>query len=282
MDQNWTLPRRVAAETIGFSVTTSRDIAARASLRVHDMLARVGVAAPPAKGIAMFHFGRCGSTVFARSLDQNPAIDWHGEILLRSKRKLKRRHEFARRVRRARSRTKGIYYGIECQLWQLRKLPAPLPEVIETLESQNCSCFITLTRRNYLRRLVSARILNDHNLIRRFPDENIAPRRVVIDWPGSSIAEGIAEEFRYYHWFYSEVARHLEGRNVLDLSYESDIEPDPRIAYAKTCDFLGIKATPTELSMARVNPFPLTDLIVNYDEIRAALVGTAYEWMLEE
>jgi hypothetical protein len=74
----------------------------------------------------------------------------------------------------------------------------------------------------------------------------------------------------------------LVGRDVLDLTYEDDVAADPVRAYRRICYFLGVKNEPVEIRYGRTTPQKLTEIIENFDEVKAALAGTEFEWMLAE
>jgi len=66
----------------------------------------------------------------------------------------------------------------------------------------------------------------------------------------------------------------------LCLEYEADIESNPLRAYDKIVKFLELKPWVAQVATHRVNPQPVADLIVNFEEVRGALAGTTHEWML--
>ena len=74
----------------------------------------------------------------------------------------------------------------------------------------------------------------------------------------------------------------LANRNVLRLTYEDDIAPDPRIGYRRTCEFFGIQYEPAEVRLGKSNPFPLAEILVNYSEVERALRDTPFAWMLRD
>jgi hypothetical protein len=74
----------------------------------------------------------------------------------------------------------------------------------------------------------------------------------------------------------------LADKDVLQLTYEDDILKDPRIAYRRVCGYLGLEPCPAFVRHARSNPFRLDEIIENYDEVKQALSGTEFEWMLED
>ena len=52
------------------------------------------------------------------------------------------------------------------------------------------------------------------------------------------------------------------------------------MAYRSVCEFIGLEAAPVRVPYERVNPFPLQQMVTNYDTIAAALQDTVFEWML--
>ena len=76
-----------------------------------------------------------------------------------------------------------------------------------------------------------------------------------------------------------EVETLLAGKNVLNLTYEDDIEQDPQKAYRSICKFVNMEETNASVTLSKTNPFPLKDIIENFAEVKAALHNTPYEWM---
>lgn len=48
------------------------------------------------------------------------------------------------------------------------------------------------------------------------------------------------------------------------------------------CRFLGIAPAPVGVRYARTNPFPLRELLLNYEDVASSLRPTEHAWMLEE
>ncbi|MGF1480774.1 MAG: hypothetical protein ACFB4I_15030 [Cyanophyceae cyanobacterium] len=81
----------------------------------------------------------------------------------------------------------------------------------------------------------------------------------------------------------SEKALHILKNyfRILTISYEEDIEDDPKIAYQKACSFLNLsKFDDVKVKRKRINTMKNKDLITNFNEIEDLLSGTKYEWML--
>ena len=80
--------------------------------------------------------------------------------------------------------------------------------------------------------------------------------------------------------WYAEARRELSGCSTLELDFETHILPDPASAYRAVCNYVEVEPTPVRIRHQRVNPFPLAELVSNYQEIESLLRGTDFEWML--
>ena len=78
----------------------------------------VGLLASPwrAGSVAMFHMGRCGSTVLAKMLEQHPRIFWDGEIYERVSPRLYHRLGPRGFLRFKQMRAGRRFYGFEVKL----------------------------------------------------------------------------------------------------------------------------------------------------------------------
>jgi hypothetical protein len=73
-----------------------------------------------------------------------------------------------------------------------------------------------------------------------------------------------------------------ENSAVAIATYEEDVEEDPQRAYRRICRHLHLPVHESTVQKSRTNPYPLFDLIENFDVVRSLLRGTDYEWMLED
>ena len=79
---------------------------------------------------------------------------------------------------------------------------------------------------------------------------------------------------------YRELESLLKNKSVLSLSYEDDIQEEPKQAYKKVCNFIGIEPQDPKIVNAKTNPFPIREIVENYEELETMLKGTKFEWML--
>lgn len=247
--------------------------------------------------VVMLHPGRCGSTVVADLLDQHPRVYWAKELFLEyMNRPFERTPRWIERhIERSRAKSAKPVYGFESKYLPEQELGAwcldmPLAEYLALLRRLRFNRFIVLHRKNYLRRAVSAKVgLVRQKWERASEEENArapeAPDRVALDvgaFRTGAVTQPLIELFR------SLDAQHVKARELLDpaeslfLTYEDDIEDDPRKAYRQICAFLKIPPGEPAVRLKRTNPFPWRTIVQNPGDVEAALRGTEYAWMLEE
>jgi LPS sulfotransferase NodH len=78
----------------------------------------------------------------------------------------------------------------------------------------------------------------------------------------------------------NEYARSL-GLPVLELHYE-DLLADSEEAFRRVCGFLGTNYEPLEAGTKKNTSDDLRHVVANFDELKAAFAGTAYEPMFDE
>ena len=238
--------------------------------------------------VVMFHVGRCGSTVVAEMLGRHPRVSWDGEVFepaVRRKIGLEELgpDEFLRQRRHATSEA----YGFEIKYLpshHQRLLGLDLDGLLDLSRRVGVTHYVTLHRHNYLRRVVSGAIGRERRRWHRSQSEPVPSTEVRLDpmavpfGPRQPLLAAF-EEMRV-----GEDALHqaLEGRPVLHLVYEDHVESDPAVAYRLICDLIGIEAGNIGAQLGRTGDAPLTELLVNFEEIADVLTGTEYEWMLDK
>ncbi len=234
--------------------------------------------------VAMFHVGRSGSRVLASLLGQHPAVRWDGEIYEPNS-KLWRPGRDPERLLRRRMRLAGRrYYGFEMKFFHARLMGLALSEFVPHLIGSGFDRFIVLERRNTLRKVVSS--IRLHQERRSHRKEGAARlHRIRVDVEDVRIDRAslpLVDHLEGYRRGFEELDHLIEDREVLRLSYEDDIAEDPRIAYQRCCAFLGIEPTPVEVAYGRTNPFPMKEIVINWDDVVRALSDTPFGWMTEE
>ncbi len=248
-----------------------------------------------AQRVAMLHIGRVGSTVLARQLGQHPDIRWHGEIFEPEHKKYTRNlgtrpYRMPRdplwKLRYALYRQDRRWLGFEMKFMpqhHLKLTGQTLADFIGALEVLRFSHFIVLRRRNLLRRFLSGAILEQTRRAHR-PEAGQAPRnRIRLDCERIPLGEvhlPLLEAIDIVTEQHRQLDELLADRQVLQLEFEADVEADPRAAYGRVCDFLALAPVEVDIPLKRVNPYPLAELIDNFDEVQGCLAGTAHAWML--
>jgi hypothetical protein len=143
--------------------------------------------------------------------------------------------------------------------------------------------YIILERRNYLRTIVS--ILSaykssvwHHSGQAKLQKIEIPVEGFVLEYftaPLLTHLEIFEDEFKQLYTLLDDVP-------LLRLTYEDDIADDPYVGYRRTCEFIGVQSRDVSVRLSKVNPFPLRDMIINYDQVADALRDTRFAWMLDE
>lgn len=258
-------------------------------------------ATPPVRtkpgGIAMFHFGRCGSTVLAGMLARHPGLHWdhevfaghallapahaRGDVTAWSN---SRHFPYAplpylmRRMRWAGRRR----YGFETKFHHVRANGLTLEGYLAALRRLGFERYVLLTRRNLLRVAVSSlRAVTDG------PHLRVGAATQARALPLDLEAVRISGQCLPLTGFFEQWERDCDalralvpGDALLELVYEEDIASGPERAYRRVCEFAGLEPQPVAPRQQRTNPFALREMVANYDELEAALAGTRWGWML--
>lgn len=258
----------------------------RASRFLADRVAPVPEASGTPHALALFHEGRCGSTVLGALLSQNPHVYWDGEALLphRPSERWFRRLQGARGednlqdLRALMRYSRGRVYTLSAK----GRFGYPRREdVLPDLLALGFDHFVTLERRNLLRWVVSVEVGKQHRAWhrRRGQARRRHPVRVPLADPHGFT---ILDQLQRLKGDNEDARRRLAEHPTLHLVYEDHIRQDPRVAYRAVCDHLGIEPTPVEITHERVNPYPLDQTVSNYAEVRSVIEGTEFEWMASD
>lgn len=249
-----------------------------------------------ASKIAMFHIGRCGSTVVAKLLAQHRQIFWANELYEPIFKQWERSNpgfteagvmpmppiEY---LKFSMGKSNTQTYGFEIKPYHFRLINVPLDEYLASIEQLGFEHFILLDRKNKLRKILSsikAKKSGVYHLERgskpQFQKIYIPLDNIKIDHESKSLLSFINDYIKDMEF----ISNILESKNILKLTYEEDIEEDPMNAYDKICDFIGVKKLNPIISLSKTTPFPVKDLVSNYDEVANCLKFSPHGWMLED
>ena len=240
----------------------------------------------------MLHVGRCGSTVLANLLDQNPEIYWDAKLHRKA-------HElygddiksldYAMWTKRQFLISGDKYYGFEFKILQ-DQYPAILGtttrQFLEQCKLIGVTHYILLKRRNTLRHIVSNYASINRKSWHISNTDSVQLQQFTIDIneisTGSAPGRSLVEYLQEVESTHNEVKEILNDQKILEIEYESDIDKNgAEFAYKKVCEYLNIEPVEVEVKNIRANPFPMSATVRNYDEITEKLKGTNFEWMLE-
>jgi hypothetical protein len=236
----------------------------------------------------MFHVGRCGSTVVAEMLGRHKAVTWDGEVFEPAVRR-KIGFEDLEPDEFLRERREGTddIYGFEVKYLpshHQRVLGLDLDGLVALTDRVGVSHYVTLHRHNYLRRVVSGAIGRERRRWHRTHAEPAPSTAVRLDPKAVPFGprQPLLAAFEEMKTGEADLETVLDGRSVLPLVYEEDVEDDPAVAYRQICDLIGVAPENIGSRLGRTGAAPLTSLLTNFDEIAELLTGTEYEWMLDK
>ncbi len=241
--------------------------------------------------IVTFHIGRCGSTVVGNMLKQHPKIHWGGEVFEKRHQQLEPfndRQEISSYLERIISRKPRKYFGIEIKILpdqhvSSKCLSMSIKDLVYYLKEAGFTKFIVLKRNNYLKRVcsvgVSLKNKQWHSNGRETGLNTFQLNNEAIADTGKAT---LIESFIIIDGVYLELNRLLKNESVLHLEYEKDIAEDPYKAYNKIIEFLGLKPGNPEIRFKKQNPYGISEILENYEQVRTQVINTPYEWMLND
>lgn len=248
-----------------------------------------------ASKVAMFHIGRCGSTVVAKLLAQHRNIFWANELyepIFKQWNLLN--PDFTQPcvmpmlpidyLKKSIIKSNAKTYGFEIKPYHFRLIDMPMEKYFAEIEMLGFQHFILLDRKNKLRKIISsikAKKSGVYHLQKgskpQFEKINIPIDNIQIDHESKSLINFIED----YQKDVSLINEKLKEKMLLKFTYEDDIENNPLKAYSKICEFIGIKITSPTISLSKTTPFSIRDLVENFDEVASFLAKTPHKWMLE-
>ncbi len=265
---------------------------AMAARRVRRIFQRVASSGRRQGNVAMLHAGRCGSSVLADLLNQHPDMKWGGEVfesMLPAYYKMDPDRRARERIANSMYVHRSKFFGFDSKYLPEQHLRLELAnqtpaQYVALLDDLGFNYFILLNRKNHLRRAVSVAVgmrsgqWNTLGDVRASGKVRLDPERFV----SYGVEMPLLQYFANLDSVHAELEQLLSGFLCLKLVYEDDIQTDPRCAYRRTCEFLGLQAQPVDVRLKKMNPKGLADLIENYAEICSLLRNTPYGWMVDE
>jgi hypothetical protein len=243
--------------------------------------------------VLMLHVGRCGSTVLANLLEQNPRVHWDGKL---PRKALQLYGEDVRKVDHVQwisdqfATSGDRFYGFEFKI-----LTDQYPAIFGTTTAEflkacceiGVSHYILLARRNTLRHVVSHYASKNRGSWHAGSGDTVQKKEFALDisdiTTGRAPGRSLVDYLREVDAAHEEVRALLAGEKFLELEYERDIdEAGAQHAYTRICDFLDIPPGDVQIRNRKMNPYPLTSVLENYYEVANALEGTDFTWMVRE
>ncbi len=248
----------------------------------------------PGNNFAISHLGRCGSAVLGQLLKQHPQIYWGSELYSPIFKKWQDNNNGEEKIENMPDDALKILrddmlmalhrqYGYSIKPFHFSLISYSLESYLNHLDSLNYSRFVVLDRNNRLRKIVSSMIMHQYQI--GHIEKKSRPKKkkvsinlnsIKIDFDNKPLIEYLID----YDKQFKSLRKALSARDVIYLTYENDIEVDPKKAYKKICNFLNLNPLPVKVKFSKTNPFALKEMIENFAEVEEALCNTPYEWML--
>jgi hypothetical protein len=235
--------------------------------------------------VMMVHIGRSGSGVLCNLLGQHPRIRWDGEIYAPARRLLAESADPMRFLQWRMAAAGRQIFGFEVKFFHAGLIGMDFAEFFAAVERLGFERFIVLRRQNTLRKIVSSMVLNERGRAHRSANRSAKLHRIRIDVNEVNVDRDCKPLLAYledYEQGFELLDELLVGRDALRLSYEDHIAADPTVAYRMACDFIGVEPREARIAFGKNNPFPLEEIVTNFDEVAGALQGTSFEWMTRE
>ncbi len=216
---------------------------------------------------------RTGSNMLLSMLRSHPQVLVRGEVFARVKPDALHvtvERTFRRRVPRT-------IAAAGCKVFYYHPLGDRSGELWRELDAIPDLHVVHLCRRNILRTIVSREIAAQRDeWLQTRPTQAVPaePKRVALTV--DQVRSGVERIQRLEH----EAIHRFEGRPLLELCYE-DLVSSPTHEYGRITDFLRVAPAPPTGKTLRQNPEPLSLLLTNYDELKAAFRGTPVETWLD-
>jgi len=232
----------------------------------------------------MWHTGRCGSSVIADLIRQDGRIHWAGEILEGYSKIWSQKNimngdiskQIYRKIKKRQMIAGWRAFGFEMKLWHHKRLNLEFEEVFGILQQLSFNNNILLERKNYLRQTVSWQVAKARGQIhlRQGQERKLVKIKLNVS-DDSRLLYGL----RLYTHYHQELKEKLP-QDFLYLCYEDDIQSDPYRGYSKIMQYFGYSPKDVSTQHVRTNPYKLSDVIENYDEVSNYLENTPFHWMI--
>lgn len=244
----------------------------------------------------MFHIGRCGSTALASLLKQHKNMVWASEFYVHRVFMDWKRNNDGQEIKGEMpgdaiellkdSMKDALHrsYGFEIKPFHFQLIGYSMETFVASLEELGFTHYIILDRKNRLRKIVSSAIAHADKIKyhqgaqakAKLKQIHLNVEKIEIDYDSKPLLDFLSDYDRQF----TSLARLLQPKNYLGLTYEDDVQDDPRLGYRRICEYTGMRSKDISVQLSRTNPFPLKDMIENFEEVESLLQGTAYEWML--
>ena len=235
--------------------------------------------------VLMVHPGRCGSSVLGSLLHQHPDLQWTGELFRDESSRMRAGPALFEWLASAKLAPGKRLLGLEVKPWFSRFSGWPLEDLVQGLGQRFELRAIILWRRNLLRAVVSAGVAEARQTYHLYGGAQASLTTIRLD-PAKVLYGGITcsllEQLERLELHHGQAEQLLSPFEPLRLTYEDDVEGSPLAGYERIRRHLGLAPFSPKVRLSRTTPFPLSQVVENWDEIKQLLAGRRYQGFCEE
>ncbi|MBV6477429.1 MAG: hypothetical protein HGGPFJEG_00168 [Ignavibacteria bacterium] len=223
--------------------------------------------------------GRTGSTVLTELLNSHPGIFCDNEIFNISETKTKIKFPFVyikSCSKRASFRRKPVY-GFKMKIEQLKNEHdyKNIGKFLKKLESSGWK-IIYLRRSNILNHTLSGLLSNKTKVFHLRNGKDFSHEKFTVD------CRHLMDVMNYFEQLEKQEEESLTNVSYVNIDYESDLLDNS--CHQKTADrvfrYLGLESQPVKTSLTKIIPEKLSNIILNYDELREVVGNSKFRKFL--
>jgi LPS sulfotransferase NodH len=224
--------------------------------------------------ILIFGQGRSGSTLLEQLLISTGYFKGHHEVLNTVTRQVFFPTNYVRGIGRAGKNENAIVHVKPEHLKQSRKRPVDIRSFLESLIEDGWT-IVHIQRQNVMRQLLSKDIAKSRGEFHKTDDQRENIKLIITE-------NDFFERYERHIQRQADENDMLKGLPVLNVVYEKHLEFSSyhQSTIDRLIEHIGLDRRPVFVSLKKIATDSPSDILMNYDELRAACQAKSLEWTL--